>query len=194
MKAEGHRKQVALFLIALLLPVTVLVGLTLRMVRQERELALKRAADERLRVAAEIGRDLGAPRRHRPARGLGARGNAGPARAPRLCPSGSRPCRRGRRRPAGHALGSRPAISGILAAWVTYGPKPWLAGLTPAISGVERWLVALDFTAFSAAFVSDAEAARANRRRRSYASSPLPPERNGKSIPDQGFRHGRLVS
>jgi hypothetical protein len=30
------------------------------MVRQERELALKRAADERLRVAAEIGRDLGA--------------------------------------------------------------------------------------------------------------------------------------
>jgi signal transduction histidine kinase len=59
-KVQGHRKQVALFLLAVLLPVTVLVGLTLRMVRQERELALKRAADERRRAAAEIGRDLGA--------------------------------------------------------------------------------------------------------------------------------------
>lgn len=58
MKTEGHRKQVALFLVAVLLPVIVLVALTLRMVNQERELALKRVADERRRVAAEIGRDL----------------------------------------------------------------------------------------------------------------------------------------
>jgi signal transduction histidine kinase/tetratricopeptide (TPR) repeat protein len=59
-KVEGHRKQVALFLLAVLLPVAVLVGLTLRMVKQERELALKRADDERRRMAAEIGRDLAA--------------------------------------------------------------------------------------------------------------------------------------
>ncbi|MGB8959727.1 MAG: HAMP domain-containing sensor histidine kinase [Candidatus Aminicenantales bacterium] len=58
MKVEGHRKQVALFLVAVLLPVIVLVALTLRMVTQERELALKRVADEHRRMAAEIGRDL----------------------------------------------------------------------------------------------------------------------------------------
>ena len=58
MKVEGHRKQVALFLIAVLLPVIVLVALTFRIVNQERELTLKRVADERRRVAAEIGRDL----------------------------------------------------------------------------------------------------------------------------------------
>lgn len=58
MKVEGHRKQVALFLVAILLPVIVLVALTLRMVKQERELALKRIADEHRRIVAEIGRDL----------------------------------------------------------------------------------------------------------------------------------------
>lgn len=58
MKFEGRRKQIALFLVAVLLPVIVLVALTLRIVKQERELALKRAADERRQVAAEIGRDL----------------------------------------------------------------------------------------------------------------------------------------
>ncbi len=58
MKVEGHRKQVALFLVAVLLPVIVLVALTLRMVTQERELALKRVADEHRRMAAEICRDL----------------------------------------------------------------------------------------------------------------------------------------
>ena len=58
MKFEGRRKQIALFLVAVLLPVIVLVALTLRIVRQERELTLKRVADEDRRVAAEIGRDL----------------------------------------------------------------------------------------------------------------------------------------
>ncbi len=58
MKVEGRRKRVALFLIAVLLPVIVLVALTLQMVKQERELALKRVADEHRRVAAEIGQDL----------------------------------------------------------------------------------------------------------------------------------------
>jgi signal transduction histidine kinase len=58
MKVEGRRKQIALFLVAVLLPVIVLVALTLRMVRQERELTLKRIADDDRRLAAEIGRDL----------------------------------------------------------------------------------------------------------------------------------------
>lgn len=58
MKVKGHRKQVALFLLAVLLPVILLVTLTLRIVKQERELALKRVADERRTMAVEIGRDL----------------------------------------------------------------------------------------------------------------------------------------
>jgi signal transduction histidine kinase len=58
MKVEGHRKQVGLFLIAVLLPVILLVALTLRIVNQERELALKRVADDRRHMAAEIGREL----------------------------------------------------------------------------------------------------------------------------------------
>jgi signal transduction histidine kinase len=58
MKIEGHRKQVLLFLAAVLLPVIVLVALTLRIVKQEKELSQKRIVDERRRVAAEIGRDL----------------------------------------------------------------------------------------------------------------------------------------
>lgn len=57
-KTNGHRKQVALFLVAVLLPVILLVALTLRIVKQERELSLKRVADERRNMAAEIGRDL----------------------------------------------------------------------------------------------------------------------------------------
>jgi tetratricopeptide (TPR) repeat protein len=58
MKIERHRKQVMLFLVAVLLPVIVLVVLTLRIVSQERELALKRVADDHRRVAAEIGQKL----------------------------------------------------------------------------------------------------------------------------------------
>jgi signal transduction histidine kinase len=60
MRREGHRKQVLLFLMAVLLPVVVLVGLTIRIVGQEAELAEKRAADERRRVAREVGRSLAA--------------------------------------------------------------------------------------------------------------------------------------
>jgi signal transduction histidine kinase len=58
MNIEGHRKQVLLFLIAVLLPVLVLVGLTLRIVKQERELAQKRIADEHRRAVREIGQAL----------------------------------------------------------------------------------------------------------------------------------------
>lgn len=60
MKVEGHRKQVTLFLVAVLLPVVVLVALTLQIVRQESELRQKRIADEHRRLVTEIGRDLAA--------------------------------------------------------------------------------------------------------------------------------------
>jgi signal transduction histidine kinase len=52
---RGYRKQVLLFLTAVLLPCLVLVILTLRMVSQEKELAQKRALDERRRVARDFG-------------------------------------------------------------------------------------------------------------------------------------------
>jgi signal transduction histidine kinase len=58
MKVIGHRKQFALFLIAVLLPIVVLVGLTVRIVRQERELARQRIADERQNSIREIGQGL----------------------------------------------------------------------------------------------------------------------------------------
>ena len=60
MKVAGHRKQVLLFLTAVLLPVVVLVGLTIRMVRQEKELTQKRVADEHRRMAGEMGQSLAA--------------------------------------------------------------------------------------------------------------------------------------
>lgn len=58
MGPRGHRKQVLLFLIAVVLPSFVLVLLTWRMISQQRELDEKRLADERRRIAAEIGQKL----------------------------------------------------------------------------------------------------------------------------------------
>ena len=55
MKGRSHRKQILLFLIAVLLPSLVLVVLTVRMISQEKELTQKRITDERRRVAREIG-------------------------------------------------------------------------------------------------------------------------------------------
>lgn len=55
MSDRGYRKQVLLFLTAVLLPSLVLVVLTLRMVSQEKELAQKRALDERRRMAYDFG-------------------------------------------------------------------------------------------------------------------------------------------
>lgn len=57
-KIQGHRKQVLLFLAAVLLPSVVLVALTLRIVTQERELAQKRIADEHRRITRETGQAL----------------------------------------------------------------------------------------------------------------------------------------
>ena len=56
--SRGHRKQILLFLLAVILPSLVLVVFTLRMISQERELAQKRMVDERRRLAGEIGQHL----------------------------------------------------------------------------------------------------------------------------------------
>ena len=58
MKGRSHRKQILLFLIAVLLPSIVLVLITIRMVGQERELVQKRTADEKVRMARDIGQHL----------------------------------------------------------------------------------------------------------------------------------------
>ena len=58
MKGRSYRKQILLFLIAVLLPSIVLVFLTIRMIGQERELAQKRVADDKIRMARDIGQHL----------------------------------------------------------------------------------------------------------------------------------------
>jgi len=56
--SRSHRKQILLFLLAVILPSVVLVVFTLRMISQERELAQKRMLDERRRMGSEIGQHL----------------------------------------------------------------------------------------------------------------------------------------
>lgn len=58
MCARGHHKQVLLFLIAVVLPSTVLVIITWHMIGQQKELSEKRLVDERRRMAKEIGQKL----------------------------------------------------------------------------------------------------------------------------------------
>ncbi len=58
MASYAHRRQVLLFLTAVILPCTVLVTLGLRMVGQERELQEKRLADERDRITTQLRREL----------------------------------------------------------------------------------------------------------------------------------------
>jgi len=58
MASYTHRRQVPLFLLAIILPCVVLVVLGLRMIGQERELAEKRLSDERGRVAGQIRQEL----------------------------------------------------------------------------------------------------------------------------------------
>ncbi|MGB2862364.1 MAG: HAMP domain-containing sensor histidine kinase [Sedimentisphaerales bacterium] len=58
MLTRSHHKQVLLFLIAVVLPSTVLVVLTWHMIGQQQELSEKRLADERRRMATEIGQKL----------------------------------------------------------------------------------------------------------------------------------------
>lgn len=54
MTSRPHRRQVLLFLVALILPSAALVGLGLRMLAQERELAESRLANEQRRAVAQI--------------------------------------------------------------------------------------------------------------------------------------------
>jgi len=52
-----HRRRIVLFLVAVVVPCMVLVALSLRIVRQDRELAEKRAAEERSRQIERIRKD-----------------------------------------------------------------------------------------------------------------------------------------
>jgi signal transduction histidine kinase len=58
MRTRGHHKQVLLFLIAVVLPSSVLIVLTWHMIGQQQELSEKRLADERFRLGGEIGQKL----------------------------------------------------------------------------------------------------------------------------------------
>ncbi|MBN2409568.1 MAG: hypothetical protein JXE07_07500 [Candidatus Aminicenantes bacterium] len=58
MKTGGHRKQIVLFLLTVILPSLVLVAFTLRMINQERELAQKRVTEERRRLGRKFGERL----------------------------------------------------------------------------------------------------------------------------------------
>jgi signal transduction histidine kinase len=58
MRTRGHHKQVLLFLIAVVLPSSVLIVLTWHMIGQQQELSEKRLADECRRLATEIGQKL----------------------------------------------------------------------------------------------------------------------------------------
>ena len=58
MASQSHRRQVILFLAAVLLPCVALVALGLRLLVQERELGAARFEDERRRVTRELQQDL----------------------------------------------------------------------------------------------------------------------------------------
>ncbi len=58
MTSHLNRRQVLLFLFAVVLPCSVLVALSLRMMSQQRELAEKRLSEEQRRVLNEISREL----------------------------------------------------------------------------------------------------------------------------------------
>jgi signal transduction histidine kinase len=53
-----HRKQILLFLVAVLIPSLTLIFFAQKILRQDKELAQKRAADARRRLALEVGREV----------------------------------------------------------------------------------------------------------------------------------------
>jgi hypothetical protein len=59
-RVHRHRRQILLFLIAILLPAAILIGLAARMMYQERELAAKRLTDQRHAAADQVRRELSA--------------------------------------------------------------------------------------------------------------------------------------
>ena len=58
MPRRNHRKRAFLFLAAVLLPSAVLVGTTVRLIRQQRELAVRRTQEERALLALRVGQEL----------------------------------------------------------------------------------------------------------------------------------------
>jgi signal transduction histidine kinase len=58
MRVSRHKRQIFLFLVAILVPAGVLVGLAGRIVYQDRELAAKRAVDQRSAAVEQLRREL----------------------------------------------------------------------------------------------------------------------------------------
>jgi signal transduction histidine kinase len=60
MQVSRHKRQVILFVIAVLVPAGVLIGLAARIINQDRELAAKRAVDQRYAAVDQLRRELDA--------------------------------------------------------------------------------------------------------------------------------------
>src|SRR5215831_18502024 len=60
MRISRHKRQIVLFIAAILVPAAVLIGLSTQLMRQEQELAAKRAADQRQASIEQLRRELGA--------------------------------------------------------------------------------------------------------------------------------------
>jgi hypothetical protein len=60
MRLTRHKRQVFLFLAAILIPASVLVGLAGRMIYQDRELAARRLSDQRTMAIDQLRRELAA--------------------------------------------------------------------------------------------------------------------------------------
>jgi hypothetical protein len=60
MLVNRHKRQILLFLVAILVPAGVLIGLAGRLVYQDRELAAKRAVDQRRAAVDQLRRELSA--------------------------------------------------------------------------------------------------------------------------------------
>jgi signal transduction histidine kinase len=60
MRISRHKRQIVLFIAAILVPAAVLIGLSTQLMRQEQELAAKRAADQRQASIEQLRRELAA--------------------------------------------------------------------------------------------------------------------------------------
>src|SRR5580700_9766206 len=60
MRLARHKRQIVLFLIAIVVPAAVLIVLAGRIMIQDRELATKRASDQRLAAVSQLRRELAA--------------------------------------------------------------------------------------------------------------------------------------
>jgi len=97
MRVTRHKRQILLFLFAILVPAGVLIGLAGRVVYQDRELVAKRAVDQRRAAVDQLRRELSAHleaiRSPGPTRGrTGATAENAPNRQ-RLARGGGRPKR-----------------------------------------------------------------------------------------------------